>query len=53
MSSGGFHLIMNLDFLIILSIILLPCQRTWKDGSFPTKSCGISAAAGAVFNKSP
>lgn len=41
MRSGGFHLIMNPDFLIIVSIILLLCQRTWKGDSFIPSPVGF------------
>jgi len=41
MRSGGFHLIMNTAFLIIVGIILSPCQKTWKGDSFPPSLVGF------------
>lgn len=41
MRSGEFNLIMNLEFLIIVMIILLSCQRTWKGERFPPCPVGL------------
>lgn len=42
---------MNLEFLIIVMIILLPCQRTWKGDSISPSLVGFSETAGVLLNK--
>lgn len=53
MRSGGFHLIMNPAFFDHCEYHFVAVPENVEGWQLPTKSCGISVAAGVLLNKSP